>query len=58
MAEKKEAIMINVLVDGEKKAIDCSTLDRKKHLHVSGREFTEDEVKALRAGKAPVYKTK
>lgn len=36
---------IRVLLDGERAIIKTSELDVKKHFHISGREFTEDEVK-------------
>jgi len=41
---------IRVLLDGEKTIIDTSDLDIKKHLHISGREFTDDEINSFTGG--------
>ena len=47
-SKNKEVKMIRVLIDGEKSVIKSSDIDSKKHLHISGREFTSKEVTAIK----------
>lgn len=50
-AKADDSIELKVLKDGEKTVIKASKLDAKEHKHLSGRDFTAEEIKNFKAAK-------